>query len=120
MTQAISSCTATSDTTKTANEKCFVNRVRRDISRVKAHRLTGRIATMTKLRRFGSLRYRMLALTAMLIFLTALLVPAASPQTSCCQKCLDRFNQCDGTTIVCCRIYDGCVQQCAGGCPRCP
>jgi len=75
---------------------------------------------MVKSRRIGSLRYRMLVLAATLICLIALLVPAASPQTSCCQKCLDRFYQCDGTTIVCCRIYDGCVQQCAGSCPRCP
>ncbi len=75
---------------------------------------------MTKSRRFGSVRYRMLAVAATLICLTALLVPAASPQSSCCKRCLDRFFQCDGTTIVCCKIYDSCVQQCQGGCPRCP
>lgn len=67
-----------------------------------------------------SLRYRLLGLAAMLICLTALLVPAASQQSSCCQTCLNRFYQCDGTTIVCCKIYNGCVQQCAGGCPICP
>ena len=75
---------------------------------------------MIKKKRIGSLHYRVLVLAAMLICLTALLVPAASPQSTCCNKCLDRFFQCDGTTIVCCKIYNSCVTQCAGGCPLCP
>jgi hypothetical protein len=45
---------------------------------------------------------------------------AGATPASCCSACLNRFNQCDGTTIVCCRIYNSCIQQCAGGCPNCP
>lgn len=75
---------------------------------------------MTRSKKSGSLRYRMVALAAMLICLAALLAPAASQQTSCCQKCLDRFFQCDGSTIVCCQLYESCVAQCPVSCPGCP
>jgi hypothetical protein len=75
---------------------------------------------MTKSRRGSSLRFRLLAIAALLICLMALLAPAASPQISCCSKCLERFNQCDANSIVCCQIYNSCVQQCVGGCPSCP
>lgn len=76
---------------------------------------------MTKLRGFSSLRYRVLALAALLMCLTALLAPTTSPQsTTCCNACLQRFNQCDANNVVCCQIYNSCVSQCTGGCPSCP
>lgn len=75
---------------------------------------------MTTSRRLRPLRYRVLAIAAFVVCLTALLAPTTSPQSSCCNKCLQRFQQCDGTTIVCCKIYDSCVQQCQGACPSCP
>ena len=75
---------------------------------------------MTKLRGFRSLRYRVLALAALLICLTALLAPTTSPQSTCCNACLKRFQQCDANNIVCCKIYNSCISQCQGGCPSCP
>jgi hypothetical protein len=76
---------------------------------------------MTKSRGSRSLRYRVLAIAAFLICLTALFAPATSPQsTSCCDACLKRFQQCDANNIVCCKIYASCVSQCPGTCPSCP
>ena len=67
------------------------------------------------------LRYRVLLMVAVMICLTALLAPTTSPQTTtCCTKCLQRFQQCDGTTIVCCQIYNSCIAQCPSQCPGCP
>lgn len=74
---------------------------------------------MTASRKLRKLLYRFLVMVVLGVSL-AVLPATSSSQTSCCKKCLERFNQCDGTTIVCCRIYDGCVQQCQGGCPSCP
>ncbi len=75
---------------------------------------------MTKLRGFGLLRYRLLAIVALLICLIALWAPAASPQISCCSQCLKRWQQCDANDIVCCQIYTSCVQQCQTPCSSCP
>jgi hypothetical protein len=76
---------------------------------------------MTKSRTVRSLRYRVLVIAAFVFCLTALLAPPTSPQsTSCCSKCLERFQQCDANTIVCCRIYNSCIAQCPTLCPSCP
>ena len=73
---------------------------------------------MNKLR---SLRYRLLALAALLVCLTVLLAPVSRTQsTTCCNACLKRFQQCDANSIVCCQIYDSCVQQCPSACLSCP
>lgn len=76
---------------------------------------------MKRLTRFNALRYRLLAIVALVVCLAALMTPTASQQsTTCCNQCLNRFNQCDGTTIVCCKIYNACIANCSGGCPQCP
>lgn len=76
---------------------------------------------MTKSRRLVSLRYRMLTLAALLVCLMALFAPTTSPQsTTCCTRCLQRFQQCDANNIVCCQFYSSCVAQCTGDCPSCP
>jgi len=73
------------------------------------------------LNKLRCLRYRLLAIAAVLVCVVALLAPASRTQsTTCCNACLKRFNQCDANNIVCCQIYDSCVQQCTGGCPSCP
>ena len=74
---------------------------------------------MTKSRGWRSLRYRLLAIAALVICLTSLLAYATRPQSTCCQRCLERFQQCDSPDFICCQIYTGCIQQCAGGCPSC-
>jgi hypothetical protein len=75
---------------------------------------------MIKSRRLRSLRYRFLAIVALALTMIMLLGATANPQSDCCNKCLARFQQCDGNTIVCCQIYDACVQQCRDRCPSCP
>jgi hypothetical protein len=76
---------------------------------------------MTKSTKFRSLRYRVLVIAAFVVCLTALLAPTTSPQsTACCTQCLQRFQQCDSNSIVCCKIYNACVSQCSGSCPTCP
>jgi len=75
---------------------------------------------MTKLRTSRTLFYRFLALVVLAVSLIVLPTATSSSQSDCCTKCLQRFEQCDGTTIVCCKIYDSCVHQCQGGCPACP
>lgn len=75
---------------------------------------------MTKPRTSRTLLYRLLILIALAVSLIALPTATPSPQSDCCNKCLQRFLQCDANTIVCCNIYNSCVQQCQGGCPACP
>ena len=76
---------------------------------------------MTMSSGWRSLRYRLLLLAALVICLTSLLASANSPQSTCCQQCQERFDQCDSPDFICCRIYNSCIQQCAGGCPSvCP
>jgi hypothetical protein len=75
---------------------------------------------MKKPRRLKIAVYRFLTIVAVAASMAALPASTSSSQSDCCNKCLERFSQCDGTTIVCCRIYRGCVQQCQGGCPSCP
>ncbi len=76
---------------------------------------------MTKSRTIRSLRYRVLVIAAFVLCLTALLAPPTNPQsTTCCTRCLERFQQCDGNTIVCCQIYNSCIAQCPTSCPSCP
>src|SRR5262245_49372362 len=76
---------------------------------------------VTAMTRLSSLRYRLVLLVALMLSLAALLAaPATSQQSSCCTQCLQRFQQCDGNTIVCCKIYNACIQQCQGACPSCP
>ena len=75
---------------------------------------------MTKLRGWRSLRYRLLAIAALVICLTSLLASATSQTSTCCKRCLERFQQCDSPDFICCQIYTSCIQQCAGGCPSCP
>ena len=75
---------------------------------------------MTKSRGWRSLRYRLLAIAALVICLTSLLASATSPTSSCCKRCLERFQQCDSPDFICCQIYASCIEQCGGGCPSCP
>ena len=73
------------------------------------------------MKKFSPLRYRLLAIVALVVSLAALMTPAASQQsTTCCTQCLNRFNQCDGNTIVCCQIYTACISQCPSECQKCP
>ena len=74
---------------------------------------------MTKSRGWRSLRYRLLAIAALIICLTALLASATTSNPNCCKRCQEVFQQCDGSVAVCCQIYTNCIQQCAGGCPSC-
>jgi hypothetical protein len=41
---------------------------------------------------------------------------ASGAQSTCCNLCVQRFNNCDSPDFICCRIYNSCIQQCAGGC----
>lgn len=75
---------------------------------------------MTKSRRLRALRYRFLAIVVMVLSSVALLAAPSPSRTTCCDDCLKRFYQCDGNTIVCCKIYNQCVRSCQGGCPTCP
>jgi hypothetical protein len=63
---------------------------------------------------------RILGIVVLVLSMIVLLAPTTSPQSTCCQKCLERFQQCDGTTIVCCKIYNSCIAQCQGTCQSCP
>lgn len=72
------------------------------------------------MKRLKSMRYRLLAIAAILVCLTALLAPASGQSTSCCSACLKRWQQCDANDIVCCQIYNSCISQCPGTCPSCP
>lgn len=74
---------------------------------------------MTKSRGWRSLRYRLLALAALIICLTALLTSATSANPNCCKRCQEVFQQCDASQFICCQIYTSCIQQCGGGCPSC-
>jgi hypothetical protein len=40
---------------------------------------------------------------------------SGSPST-CCDLCVQRFNNCDAHFQICCRFYNGCIQQCGGAC----
>lgn len=73
-----------------------------------------------KRNRLGMLFYRFLVIVALSGLLIGLSAAASSPQASCCKTCLQRFEQCDGTTIVCCQLYDACVQHCQSDCGPCP
>jgi hypothetical protein len=75
---------------------------------------------MTVSRKLRKLLYRFLAMAVLAVSLVVLPTATSNSQTSCCNRCLERFRQCDGTTIVCCKIYNACVQQCQGGCQSCP
>ncbi len=75
---------------------------------------------MTRSKTLRRRLYRFLVLAALAVSLGVLPAAKSSSQSDCCTKCLQRFLQCDGTTIVCCNIYKTCVQQCQGGCPSCP
>lgn len=73
---------------------------------------------MAKSTRWGSLRYRLLAIAVLVICLTSLLASATSPP-NCCKRCQEGFQQCDAPDFICCQIYTSCIQQCEGGCPSC-
>jgi hypothetical protein len=75
---------------------------------------------MVKLRNLRKLPYQFLTLVVLTMFLVVLPTLTPGSQTSCCQKCLERFFQCDANDIVCCQIYSSCAQQCQGGCSGCP
>ena len=64
--------------------------------------------------------YRLLVMVLLAVSLVVLPSATSNSQTSCCTKCMERFNQCDANNIVCCQIYNACVQQCQNRCPRCP
>ena len=70
------------------------------------------------MKRLRAMRYRLLAIAAILVCLAAILAPAQS--TSCCSACLKRWQQCDANDVVCCQIYTSCISQCPGSCPSCP
>jgi hypothetical protein len=75
---------------------------------------------MTNSKVLGRMLYRCLAIIVIAGSLIALPDARSSSQSNCCDTCLKRFLQCDGTTIVCCKLYDTCVQQCPTVCPECP
>lgn len=75
---------------------------------------------MSNPRTLRALLYRFLAAAVLAASLIVLPAVRSSSQSDCCTACLERFFQCDGTTIVCCKIYTSCVQQCQGGCATCP
>jgi hypothetical protein len=41
---------------------------------------------------------------------------ASGAQSTCCDQCVQRFNNCDGHFVVCCEIYNACIQRCGGAC----
>jgi hypothetical protein len=64
---------------------------------------------------------RILGIVVLVLSLTVLFAPTTNTQsTTCCEACLQRFQQCDGSTIVCCKIYNSCIAQCPTTCPSCP
>ena len=75
---------------------------------------------MTKSRRSGMPLYRFLALVLLATFLIILPAGASPSQSSCCNTCLQRFFQCDANNIVCCELYQKCVEQCQTPCQSCP
>ena len=75
---------------------------------------------MTTSREARTLPYRVLMIAALAVSMFLVPTATSSSQSDCCNRCLQRFQQCDGTTIVCCKIYKACVQQCQGGCAACP
>ena len=75
---------------------------------------------MTVSRKPRKLIHRFLVMAVLAISLVVLPAATSSSQISCCATCMERFNQCDANTIVCCQIYNACVQQCRERCPRCP
>lgn len=75
---------------------------------------------MTKSRRSRMPLYRFVAIIVLAASLMILPAGASRSQSTCCNTCLQRFFQCDGTTMVCCELYQRCVQQCQTTCPSCP
>ena len=73
-----------------------------------------------KKNRVKTLLCRVLAITALAVSLVVLPSSTSSAPSDCCKTCLNLFYQCDGTTIVCCGLYNRCLQQCPVECPSCP
>jgi hypothetical protein len=64
---------------------------------------------------------RILGIVVLVLSLIVLLAPTINTQsTTCCQTCLQRFQQCDANNIVCCKIYNSCIAQCPNACQSCP
>lgn len=71
--------------------------------------------------RLRSMRYRLLAIAAVLVCLAAIFAPASRMQsTTCCSACFKRWQQCDANDVVCCQLYESCISQCPSTCPSCP
>jgi hypothetical protein len=64
---------------------------------------------------------RILGIVVLLLSLMVLLALTTNTQsTTCCQTCLQQFQQCDANNIVCCKRYNACIAQCPTTCQSCP
>ena len=65
---------------------------------------------------------RILGIVVLVLSLMVMLAPTTTntQSTTCCQACLQRFQQCDANNIVCCKIYNSCIAQCPTTCQSCP
>jgi hypothetical protein len=59
---------------------------------------------------------RFLACVVLGFFALSLSGDVSGSQSTCCDQCLQRFNNCDAPFHVCCQIYNACIQQCGGAC----
>lgn len=75
---------------------------------------------MTMSRKLRKLLFRSFAMAVLAGALILLPIVTTSSETTCCNKCLERFYQCDANNIVCCQIYNACVQHCQTECQSCP
>jgi len=71
---------------------------------------------MMESRKLKMLLCRFLACVVLGLFALSLSGDASGSPSTCCEQCLQRFNNCDAHFQVCCRIYNACIQQCAGAC----
>lgn len=71
---------------------------------------------MTDSRKLKRLFCRFLACVVLGFFALSLSGDVSGSPSTCCDQCMQRFNNCDAHFQVCCRIYNACIQQCAGGC----
>jgi hypothetical protein len=69
-----------------------------------------------KSRKLKMLICRFLACVVLGFFALSLSGDVSGSQSACCKQCQQRFDNCDSPDFICCQIYNGCIQQCGGGC----
>ncbi len=71
---------------------------------------------MTDSRRLIRVLCKFLACVVLVFSALYLSNNASGSQSTCCDQCVQRFNNCDAHFQICCRIYNACIQQCGGAC----